>query len=377
MTTATKPLVSVVVNNYNYGRFLAQAIDSALCQTYSPIEVLVVDDGSTDDSREVIASYGDRVVAVLKKNGGQASAFNAAIAASRGDVLIFLDADDVLLPTAVELAMERFGPGVVKVHWPLWRANDDLERTGQQIPSEDLPVGDLRAVTFREGPATSLSPPTSGNAWAREFLERVTPIPEPEHRIGADGYLYGLAPAFGTIERVTTPQGVYRIHGGNSYRHMAVEERLRLGIRSFEHQWQLLEEHTLEAGIPADRANWERRSYFHRLRAAIGQIEKLVPADETLILLDEDRWALDGSLSGRTVLPFLECDGMYCGMPENDANAIAELERLRAESGANYFVVGWPGFWWLDYYTGFAAHLRSSFPSLLSNDDLVVFGLSL
>jgi len=374
--TGDKPLVSVVVNNYNYGRFLAQAIDSALCQTYAPIEVLVVDDGSTDDSRDVIASYGDRVVPLLKQNGGQASAFNAAITVSRGEVLIFLDADDVLLPTAVERAIERFGPGVVKVHWPLWRANDDLERTGQQIPSEDLPAGDMRAFTFREGPATSLSPPTSGNAWARDFLKRVTPIPEHEHRIGADGYLYGLAPAFGTIERVTTPQGVYRIHSGNSYRRMPVEERLRLGIRSFEHQWRLLEEHTLETGIPADRANWERQSYFHRLRAAINDIEMLVPPGDTLILLDEDRWALDGSLSGRAVLPFLECDGEYIGMPENDASAIAELERLRVSHGAKYFVVGWPGFWWLDYYAGFAAHVRGSFPCLLSNEGLVVFGVS-
>ena len=66
--TGEKPLVSVVVNNYNYGRFLAEAIDSALRQTYSPIEVLVVDDGSTDDSRDVIASYGARVVPLLKEN---------------------------------------------------------------------------------------------------------------------------------------------------------------------------------------------------------------------------------------------------------------------------------------------------------------------
>ena len=285
-------LVSVVVNNYNYGRFLAQAIDSALCQTYSPIEVVVVDDGSTDESREVIATYGDRVIPLLKTNGGQASAFNTAIAASHGEVLIFLDADDVLLPTAVELAMQQFRPGVVKVHWPLWRADDDLERTGQQIPAEELPAGDMRAFTFSEGPATSLSPPTSGNAWARDFLDRVTPIPEPEHRIGADGYLYGLAPAFGSIERVTSPQGIYRIHNRNSYRRMPVEERLRLGIRSFEHQWQLLEAHALQIGIPADRKNWERQSYFHRLRAAVCEIEDLVPTGATLVLLTkiDGRW---------------------------------------------------------------------------------------
>src|ERR1700757_584817 len=67
---------TVVINNYNYGQFLGTAIESALGQTYANTEVVVVDDGSTDDSREIIASYGDRVRAVLKSNGGQASAFN-------------------------------------------------------------------------------------------------------------------------------------------------------------------------------------------------------------------------------------------------------------------------------------------------------------
>src|SRR5215213_900396 len=94
----TEPLVSVIIDNYNYGRFLREAIDSALGQTYPRVEVIVVDDGSTDDSRAVIAAYGDRVVPVLKENGGQASAFNAGFAASRGELICFLDADDTFMP---------------------------------------------------------------------------------------------------------------------------------------------------------------------------------------------------------------------------------------------------------------------------------------
>src|SRR5215207_5228480 len=94
--------VSVVVNNYNYERFLREAIDSALEQTYPHTEVVVVDDGSTDGSREVIAGYGEQVIPVLKENGGQASAFNAGFEASGGEVVIFLDADDYLFPHTVE-----------------------------------------------------------------------------------------------------------------------------------------------------------------------------------------------------------------------------------------------------------------------------------
>ena len=95
-----RDLASIIINNYNYGVFLREAVDSALNQTYLNTEVIVVDDGSTDRSREIIASYGDQIIPVLKGNGGQASAFNAGFAASRGEVVFFLDSDDILLPTA-------------------------------------------------------------------------------------------------------------------------------------------------------------------------------------------------------------------------------------------------------------------------------------
>ena len=97
-----RPLVSIVINNYNYARFLRAAIDSALSQSYASIEVLVVDDGSTDQSRAIIDSYGDRIRPVLKKNGGQASALNTGFAQCQGGIVIFLDADDILLPHATQ-----------------------------------------------------------------------------------------------------------------------------------------------------------------------------------------------------------------------------------------------------------------------------------
>src|SRR2546428_10583836 len=110
-------LASIIINNYNYRRFLREAVDSALNQTYRNTEVIVVDDGSTDGSPEIIASYGDRIIPVLKQNGGQNSALNAGFSSSRGDVILFLDSDDVLLPTAVEAAGGGPArPGVVQKH---------------------------------------------------------------------------------------------------------------------------------------------------------------------------------------------------------------------------------------------------------------------
>src|SRR5512140_2792158 len=96
------PLVSIIITNYNYGRFLASAIESALRQRYPAIEVIVVDDGSTDNSREVMGCYEKRIVPVFKQNGGQASSMNAGFSQSHGEIVIFLDADDMLLPGTVE-----------------------------------------------------------------------------------------------------------------------------------------------------------------------------------------------------------------------------------------------------------------------------------
>src|SRR5262245_51139977 len=111
---------SIVISNFNYGRYLADAIESALAQTYSHLEVIVVDDGSTDNSHKIIEGYGERIVAISKKNGGQASSYNAGFAASRGEYVCFLDADDLLEPTAIAESIEVFqDPQVVKSEWQL------------------------------------------------------------------------------------------------------------------------------------------------------------------------------------------------------------------------------------------------------------------
>src|SRR5579859_1649488 len=93
-----QPLVSIIINNYNDESFFSATIDSALLQSYQPLEVIVVDDGSTDNSFSIIQSYGERITALFKPNGSQASALNAGFRQSHGVLAIFLDADDMLLP---------------------------------------------------------------------------------------------------------------------------------------------------------------------------------------------------------------------------------------------------------------------------------------
>ena len=118
----TAPSASVVITNYNYARYLRESIDSALSQTLDNVEVIVVDDGSTDESRSIIDSYGEAIRPVLKENGGQTSAINAGVRHAAGDFVVCLDADDTLSSTTLADAAERFDPTVSRVFWLLWKS---------------------------------------------------------------------------------------------------------------------------------------------------------------------------------------------------------------------------------------------------------------
>src|SRR5215217_1494790 len=95
------PLISVIIPCYNQAKYLGEAIESVLGQTYRNFEIIVVDDGSTDDTVEVAGSYGE-VECVEQENRGLAEARNAGVRASKGEYLVFLDADDRLLARAFE-----------------------------------------------------------------------------------------------------------------------------------------------------------------------------------------------------------------------------------------------------------------------------------
>lgn len=213
-------LVSIIINNYNYACFLGDAIESALNQTYPATEVIVVDDGSTDNSRDIIVGYGDRITPVLKENGGQASAFNAGFARSRGEIIIFLDSDDLLLPDVVERVMAVFqtNPDVAKVQYRLEVIDAMGARTGVVKPPRHLklPSGDLRqhVLTF---PDDIPWLPTSGNAFAARVLREIFPVPENIYRICADYYLSNLPPLFGPVISLDEVGGYYRVHGSNSH----------------------------------------------------------------------------------------------------------------------------------------------------------------
>lgn len=213
-------LVSIIINNYNYGAYLSGAIDSALRQTYQPVEVIVVDDGSTDASREIIRSYGEAILPVLKENGGQGSAFNAGLAASHGEIVLFLDSDDVLLPETLVHVVDAFGahPDAAKVQFRMEVIDAAGVRTGVNKPSAHLHFagGDLRPYVLAF-PFDLTWMPTSGNAFRARVLRQIFPMPESEYRILADFYLAHITALFGTVVAQNQIGSQYRVHGANSF----------------------------------------------------------------------------------------------------------------------------------------------------------------
>src|ERR1700679_1988111 len=124
-------LATIVIVNFNYAEFVAAAIDSALEQSYDALEVIVVDDGSTDGSREVISSYGDRIRSLFQENGGQGAAYNAGWREARGEFVLFLDSDDVLAKDTIAKVVAAFqGSDAVKAQFYLRQVDCNLEPLG-------------------------------------------------------------------------------------------------------------------------------------------------------------------------------------------------------------------------------------------------------
>ena len=369
--------VSVVINNHDYRSYLGACIDSALGQTHPDVEVVVVDDGSTDGSVEVVEGYGRRVVPVLKPNGGQASAFNAGFAAAGGDVVIFLDADDLLEPSAAAIAARLLAdPAVAKAHWPLTVVDEHGAPTGALKPGAagELPDGDLRDTVARRGPTCLLSPPTSGNAWSRAFLERVLPMDESVFRLGADTLLFEVAPLAGEIRRWPEPLSRYRSHRGNRWRRLGFDEILRRELRFYDACVPVAAGIAAEQELPADPERWLTNSWWHRLRRAVDAIEAAIAPGVPYLLADQGSWGLDHT-ERRRPRPFLGRDGAYWGSPADDAHAISELEGERT-AGAAALVLGWPAFWWLEHYEGFARHLELGYRRMVQDDVVVVYDLA-
>jgi GT2 family glycosyltransferase len=256
-----RPALTIVITNYNYAEFVERAISSALSQQHVSVEVVVVDDGSTDGSRRIIERFDSRIKALFTPNDGQGAAINRGFSASRGDVVIFLDADDVLWEDTGQrvISIMTADPTVVRVQFTLDVIDRAGHTTGETVPhAPKVPfTGDARHRLLT-CPDDIVWQPTSGNAFTRAALDAVLPMPEAPFRLCADYYLSSLVPLHGTVQALHGTGGAYRVHGSNGYYAGGErQDRLRTNIRrTYEtHRCLIAESRRLGlSGLPSDPA---------------------------------------------------------------------------------------------------------------------------
>jgi glycosyltransferase involved in cell wall biosynthesis len=238
-----EPLVSVLTGNFNYAAFLGDAIESVLDQTYTNFEMIVCDDGSIDNSCEVVEQYAQRdprVRLIRQQNGGQASAWNTAYRESRGEIICFLDSDDRYLPEKLDVLVRAFrsSPESGFAGHRMHRIDAAGHRYGVLPLTGDPPSGWYGPFVVRTGTSPPAMSFGSALCLRREISQLIFPLPD-ELRICADTVLMALGPLMTPLIGIPVPLVEYRYHGGNSWNlpHFSPESMDRL--RDF--QWKAWE----------------------------------------------------------------------------------------------------------------------------------------
>jgi glycosyltransferase involved in cell wall biosynthesis len=214
-----KPFASILIDTYNHERFIEEAILSVLAQDFSAAdrEILVVDDGSTDRTPEILNRFGPEIRVFRKPNGGQASAFNCGIPQCLGEIVAFLDGDDWWAPGKLTAVAQAFS------------ANTEVGLVGHSI-TEVLIDGTRRSELVREAPRFRIDSPagarifryrksflgTSRMAFRAKLLRRIGPVPEPLV-IEADEFLFTLGALYSEVLLLREPLTFYRLHGQNLF----------------------------------------------------------------------------------------------------------------------------------------------------------------
>ena len=216
-----KPLASIVIDTYNYGHFIEEAIESVLSQSFpqQEMEIIVVDDGSTDDTAERIRKYKDKIKYIYKENGGQASAFNVGFENAQGEIITLLDSDDYWHPDKLKHVVgecEKSETVDVVSHYMNMVDNEHRiigvfpdPKIQEQIVFEKYPLQNyLKGIL-------QFSSPTSGITVKADCLKKIIPIPH-DFRIAADLYMLMMLPLYGKeYSLIKMPLGSYRIHNNN------------------------------------------------------------------------------------------------------------------------------------------------------------------
>jgi glycosyltransferase involved in cell wall biosynthesis len=249
---SAKPSISVLINNYNYADYVGEAIESVLRQADDGVQCIVVDDGSTDNSLDVIRRY-ENVLVVTRVNGGQVAAVKTALPHANSDVVIFLDSDDYLYDNAISVIREAWQPGLAMLQFALDKIDARGNKLGR-LPETDFVLRDTACQILKFGYIPYA--PTSGNAFSREYAqEAFASMDGTAGRFYFDAFLVFGAPLFGPVAVVDKELGAYRVHGRNVS--MIAKQKISLARREISNEiWnrQSIEIFAKRASLKSKRA---------------------------------------------------------------------------------------------------------------------------
>ena len=250
------PYFSALIDTYNYGHYVEDAVASVLAQDFprDEFEILVVDDGSTDDTAARLRKFGNAIRYLYKANGGQATAFNYGLQYARGEVVALLDADDVWLPDKLARIYNAFqqnpeaGMAYHRLYW--WDGANETQADRYFIAVSGR-VPENRSALLQYPMAS-----TSCLAFRRTALEKLPPVPE-TLRSRADAFLTALVIFVAPIVAVNDYLGNYRLHATNLFQMAAAKPSPQ----------QIQQRMAMRAALLAEIQKWLHRS-GHDLRSA-------------------------------------------------------------------------------------------------------------
>ncbi len=204
---------TIIVPNYNYENYVGRTIDSVLAQGFRDFELIVVDDGSTDRSWEIISAYGDRIQALRGANQGAARICLMAARRARGRYIYILDSDDELKPDALATIAPHLVSSPAKIQFPLTPIDAAGAVIGKSFPAFPAQYDRARMLQEIERNGCYLTGPTSGIIYRADVIAAIKDV---EYERYLDGVAYLLCPFMGEVVTIDTPLANYRIHGKNA-----------------------------------------------------------------------------------------------------------------------------------------------------------------
>ena len=429
MRSNSAPRISLGLPVYNGDNFLEQALDSILSQTFEDFELIISDNASTDRTEAICCAYAARDERIRyfrsQENLGASANFNRVFTLSLGKYFKWAAHDDLHQPDFLSRCIQILDqdPSVVLAYTravtidqnkkPIrteWGAGQELSslmphrrfREGLAPLRTPLPLpmfGVIRASILRNTHLLAGYPDCDLALLAELSLYgRFHEVPEPlflqrEHNHRAGPRLSSNPYWAATFWDSRKTGKIVFPHWSLFARHLSAinqvplnwDERLRCYMEVsqwLKSHWQKLLQDSMLAGghlpgigslIAVAYKKYLKTSWVNKLHCAVKDIGSIIPIEVIIVLVDEGLFGTK-TFAGRRTLPFLEREGQYWGAPPDDKTAIGELERMR-QAGASFMVIGWPAFWYLDYYSELRDYLNSKFRCVLNNSRIIVFDL--